>query len=153
MSNKDNEQSKIHKTMLRNKIITSSSKEISEKGINIKEEILNILKEEGFDIEESGTKYLASLTALLFHERKLYQKLHKRESYQDYWNLSDDKNEHYQMLGASSRQVINAMKASIAASDKSMETIPSLIFNITDNLVQSYDKEEAIIKYQKMIKK
>lgn len=155
MSNKKQEleQSKIHKTIQRNKIVALSSKELSEKGINIKEEVLNVLKEEGFNIEESGTRYLASLIALLFHERKLYQRLHDRQSYQNYWNLNDEKNEHYHMLGDNSRQVIKAMKESLKTSKRDSEMISSLIFRITDEIVKNYDKDKEMIGYIKILKK
>ena len=98
--------------------------------INIK--INDVLENDGFDLKEEGTKYLARLIENLYHERKLY---YEQGNKYDYFNLDDYSNIHYEMLGVSKEQVIYQIISSIATNELEMGcSISKIAYEVVDNL-------------------
>ena len=71
---------------------------------SIRECALDCLEWIGYQKEDKGTQYLATLITIFYHEKKLYH----RKDFPDksYWNLDDWNNEHYGMMGAPKKRVI-----------------------------------------------
>ena len=64
---------------------------------SIRQRLLDDLEWAGFNKEDAGTKHIATIATLFFHERKLFQSEFITDK--SFWDLSDSDNEHYNMLG------------------------------------------------------
>ena len=105
---------KLAKTMEEENSIEDLSKSLDYKLIkrylldtiepNIRETFLENLEWIGFDRDNAGTKHLATIATILFHERKLYSRSDITDK--SYFDLSDFNNEHYGMLGLPKEKVI-----------------------------------------------
>jgi len=113
---------------------------ISEKkGIDIYRSALDRLRYDGFNLEELGTEYIAKLIFLLYHERSLLEMYYKRPGYQGYWDLSNDMNSHYKLLG-NTKNKINNIRLAIEHStcEENDADINELIYDLTDLEIRRY---------------
>ena len=100
--------------------------------------VLDYLKSFGYDLNDKGTEYLATLITIFFHERKLYQQ--KDIEDKSYWNLKDFSNEHYQMLGDNPDNVINHISNSIDKNEYEDGSIAEVVYTLAD-IVGVYGKD------------
>lgn len=138
--------------MLRKEIIGASIQETKERNINIRKEVLEVLEEDGFNLNEQGTQYLASLITIFYHERKMY----RRKDIEDksYWNLDDWFNEHYGMLGNEKERVVNAILSSIGKNEIESGPIDDLVYDIADSMIHRYNRDdERRERYTKLLSK
>lgn len=138
--------------MLRKEIIGASIQETKERNINIRKEVLEVLEEDGFNLNEQGTQYLASLITIFYHERKMY----RRKDIEDksYWNLDDWSNEHYGMLGNEKERVVNAILSSIGKNEIESGPIDDLVYDIADSMIHRYNRDdERRERYTKLLSK
>lgn len=141
--------------MLRKEIIGDSCREEKNCYQNppLRKSILNSLEWDGFDLEEQGTQYLASLITIFFHERKLY----RRKDIEDksYWDISDYNNEHYRMLGTSKENVINAILYSIFKNETEFGSIEEIVYELADEYgYYGRDRDDRKrVPYTKLLKK
>lgn len=138
--------------MLRKEIIGASIQETKERNISIRKEVLEVLEEDGFNLNEQGTQYLASLITIFYHERKMY----RRKDIEDksYWNLDDWSNEHYGMLGNEKESVVNAILSSIGKNEIESGPIDDLVYDIADSMIYRYNRDdERRERYTKLLSK
>ena len=138
--------------MLRKEIIGASIQETKERNINIRKEVLEVLEEDGFNLNQQGTQYLASLITIFYHERKMY----RRKDIEDksYWNLDDWFNEHYGMLGNEKERVVNAILSSIGKNEIESGPIDDLVYDIADSMIHRYNRDdERRERYTKLLSK
>ena len=138
--------------MLRKEIIGASIQETKERNINIRKEVLEVLEEDGFNLNEQGTQYLASLITIFYHERKMY----RRKDIEDksYWNLDDWSNEHYGMLGNEKERVVNAILSSIGKNEIESGPIDDLVYDIADSMIHRYNRDDVRReRYTKLLSK
>ena len=129
-----------------------------ENGLNIYKNALRRLDNDGFNIDNKGSQYIADLINLFYHERKLLEKYYKRPSYQGYWDLSDIKNPHYINIG-NGKFVISEMRNEIIKSpyEDDDADLNELIYDLTDIEIarcnednRRYDEQ---ISYKKLLLK
>lgn len=120
---------------------------------SIRQRLLDNLEWAGFNKEDAGTKHIATIATLFFHERKLYQS--KFITDKSYWDLSDFDNEHYKMLGLPKEQVVCDILDVMSKNDDIHSSHETLIYEMADSLgVYGYDRDEADIKpYSDMSKR
>jgi len=138
--------------MLRKEIIGASIQETKERNINIRKEVLEVLEEDGFNLNEQGTQYLASLITIFYHERKMY----RRKDIEDksYWNLDNWSNEHFGMLGNEKERVVNAILSSIGKNEIESGPIDDLVYDIADSMIHRYNRDdERRERYTKLLSK
>lgn len=138
--------------MLRKEIIGASIQETKERNISIRKEVLEVLEEDGFNLNEQGTQYLASLITIFYHERKMY----RRKDIEDksYWNLDNWSNEHYGMLGNEKERVVNAILSSIGKNEIESGPIDDLVYDIADSMIHRYNRDdERRERYTKLLSK
>lgn len=113
--------------------------------------VLDYLKSFGYDLNDSGTKYLATLITIFFHERKLYQQKYIEDK--DYWNLKDFSNEHYKMLGDNPENVIELISSSINKNEYEDGSIAEVVYTLAD-IVGVYGKDCKVkerVPYSRML--
>ena len=72
------------------------SKEANKKvGIDIYKSALRRLDNDGFDTSQIGTRYIAKLVEVFYHEKKLLVRTYKRAAFKGYWDLNDKENHNY----------------------------------------------------------
>ena len=138
--------------MFRKEVIGASIQETKERNINIRKEVLEVLEEDGFNLNEQGTQYLASLITIFYHERKMY----RRKDIEDksYWNLDDWSNEHYGMLGNEKERVVNAILSSIGKNEIESGPSDDLVYDIADSMIHRYNRDdERRERYTKLLSK
>lgn len=138
--------------MLRKEIIGASIQETKERNINIRKEVLEVLEEDGFNLNEQGTQYLASLITIFYHERKMY----RRKDIEDksYWNLDNWSNEHFGMLGNEKERVVNAILSSIGKNEIESGPIDDLVYDIADSMIHRYNRDDVRReRYTKLLSK
>ena len=138
--------------MLRKEVIGASIQETKERNINIRKEVLEVLEEDGFNLNEQGTQYLASLITIFYHERKMY----RRKDIEDksYWNLDNWSNEHFGMLGNEKERVVNAILSSIGKNEIESGPIDDLVYDIADSMIYRYNRDdERRERYTKLLSK
>ena len=81
----------------------------------IRDRILEDLERGGYDINDKGTQYMATIALIFYHERKLF----RRNDIEDngYWDLDLDYNEHFSMLGRNINEVKREITKAIEKSD------------------------------------
>lgn len=153
-----NKSAEFYRAMVRIETIRKSS-EAAKNSLSARRDALRRLENDGFNIKDEGTQYLASIIAIYFHERKLYERCKDREAYKGYWDLSDLSNKHYGMLGHNPERVIQEIYKAIGKNDIEDGPIDEMIYEITDNMIHSYDRDDVIdndkefISYTKILKK
>ncbi len=101
------------------------------KNPSIKASIMENLKYDGFDLNDEGTKHLANLILMFFHERKLYRI--EEPQYKNYWDLDDPSNEHYKMFGISPENLISYLLISIEQNEDTRGcSIGEIVYTETD---------------------
>lgn len=113
--------------------------------------VLDYLKSFGYDLNDKGTEYLATLITIFFHERKLYQQ--KNIDDKSYWNLKDFSNEHYQMLGDNPDNVIKQISNSINKNEYEDGSIAEVVYTLAD-IVGVYGKDrkdKERVPYSRML--
>lgn len=136
--------------MTRKEVIGESCRDVVERQVSIRKCALDYLENDGFNIEDQGTQYLASLITLLYHERKLYRRKDiKDKAY--YWNLNDWNNEHFGMLGNTKENVINAILSSIGTNDMENGPIDELVYEMADSIIYRYNRDERRVRYEKLL--
>lgn len=138
--------------MTRKEVIGESCKDVTKRRISIRKSVLENLENDGFNIEDLGTQYLASLITLLYHERKLYRRKNIKGKAK-YWNLADWNNEHFGMLGSTKENVINAILNSISTNTIEGGPIDELVYEIADNTIYHYNRDERRVRYEKLLTK
>ncbi len=120
---------------------------------SIRQRFLDDLEWTGFNKEDAGTKHIATIATIFFHERKLYQSKDIRD--RSYWNLSDFDNEHYGMLGLPKEQVVCDILDVMSKNDDIHSSHEELIYEMVDSLgVYGYDRDEEDSKpYSDMSKR
>ena len=112
---------------------------------SIRKRFLDDLEWAGLNKEDAGTKHIATIATIFFHERKLYQS--KDISDRSYWNLSDFNNEHYGMLGLPKEQVVCDILDVMSKNDDIHSSHEELIYEMADSLgVYGYDRDEEELK-------
>ena len=97
----------------------------------IKEMILDNLEKSGYNLEEKGTMYLADLATMLFQERKLFGERLYSENIKEFWDLDENDNVHYRMLGNNPDEVILSIEDSINNSEEN-EAISTIVYSLVD---------------------
>lgn len=120
---------------------------------SIRQRLLDDLEWAGFNKEDAGTKHIATIATLFFHERKLYQS--KFITDKSYWDLSDFDNEHYKMLGLPKEQVVCDILDVMSKNNDIHCSHETLIYGMADKYgVYGYDRDEEDIKpYSDMSKR
>lgn len=132
-------------------------RKISEQnGIYIYRSALDRLDNDGFNLDELGSQYIAKLIEALYHERELLRRFYKRESFREYWDLKDIYNPHYFLLG-DSKLIMDEMKGSIIRSscEKDDADLNELVYDLTDLEIQRYEgrqQEGPILGYKHLLK-
>ena len=112
---------------------------------SIRQRFLDDLEWAGFNKEAAGTKHIATIATIFFHERKLYQSKDIKD--RSYWNLSDFDNEHYGMLGLPKEQVVCDILDVMSKNDDIHSSHEELIYGIVDTLgVYGYDRDDENCK-------
>lgn len=112
---------------------------------SIRQSFLYDLEWAGFNKEDAGTKHIATIATIFFHERKLYQS--KDIWDRSYWNLSDFDNEHYGMLGLPKEQVVGDILDAMSKNDDIHCQHEELIYGMVDRLgVYGYDRDDESCK-------
>ena len=131
---------------LRYETASNSLKETESKRISICNIALELLEELGFDIKQSGTIYLADIIEELYHERRMYDKENP------YFDLNDRKNNHYVFVkdyyecGLST--LLERIDESISTSYVSDMPINNILYGVTNDIIDQYDRNGPIKKYQ-----
>ena len=107
----------------------------------IEENVLNDLKNAGYDIELNGTKLIADLITMFYHERKLFSLMDNNIYYNRFWNLDNNDNVHYKMLGLDSEEAILQMQESI-----DNNSISNIVYNIADKYINNDSNEISYTK-------
>lgn len=107
----------------------------------IEENVLNDLKNAGYDIELNGTKLIADLITMFYHERKLFGLMNNNIYYNRFWNLDNNDNVHYKMLGLDSEEAILQMQESI-----DNNSISNIVYNIADKYINNDSNEISYTK-------
>ena len=107
----------------------------------IEENVLNDLKNAGYDIELKGTKLIADLITMFYHERKLFGLMNNNIYYNRFWNLDNNDNVHYKMLGLDSEEAILQMQESI-----DNNSISNIVYNIADKYINNDSNEISYTK-------
>ena len=131
--------------ILRNKIVKESCQEVKEKNYQVRSQALEELKWSGFDVQNIGTQYLATLITIFFHERKLYSMSDKSF----YWNLADRQNEHYKMLGTKPKQVIKSINEVVKENIDEEGPVEDIVYELADNIAWNHNHEEQHKPYLK----
>lgn len=99
---------------------------------SIRERALDSLEWIGYQKEDKGTQYLATLITIFYHERKLYH----RKDFPDkrYWDLEDWNNEHYGMMGAPKERVIYEILEANSHNPDLCCPFEETVYRITDSL-------------------
>ena len=120
---------------------------------SIRQRLLDDLEWTGFNKEDAGTKHIATIATLFFHERKLYQS--KFITDKSYWDLSDFDNEHYKMLGLPKDQVISDILDVMSKNDDIHCSHETLIYEMADSFgIYGYNRDEEDSKpYSDMSKR
>ena len=115
--------------------------QMANKKVPIKENVLNDLNNAGYDIELKGTKLIADLITMFYHERKLFSMMKNNIYYNRFWNLDNNDNVHYKMLGLDSEEAILQMQESI-----DNNTISSIVYPIVDKYINNNSNEISYTK-------
>lgn len=163
-----NEKEKFY--ILRRELVRESCKDVKEKSdiyqkyINInpdaasflpnpsiRQRILDDLKEDGFFLEEKGTQYIATLSTIYFHERKLFRRKDIIDN--GYFDLSLKYNAHYSMLGTKPDIVREEITKSIKHSGNEYISIEELVYELADKYIYlTREKgDEKNISYSKKL--
>lgn len=134
---------------MRKEIIGDSCKSLKENKISIYKIALDSLERADYEMDHVGTKLLAKLVTILYHERKMYRRcdVDKR-----YWNLSDWGNEHYKMLGADYLMATRCINDAINHSDDNGSSIAEVAYEMADYYAYLYNNDERRERYTKMLK-
>ncbi len=124
---------------------------------SVRQRTLEDLEEEGFNLKDKGTQYLATLITIYFHERKLFRiKNFTNQAYFDktilrYFNLNRKDNEHYSMLGTTKEKAVKEMNNAIAKSNNPNTTIEEIVYDIADYYITKHreDGDEKNVSYTK----
>ena len=97
---------------------------------NLRDRILEDLSIYGYNPNDKGVQYLASLILIYIHERKLFRK-------QDivpieYWDLNKSNNEHFKMLGNKPKEVKNEIDKCIKNNKKEYSSLAQIVYEIAD---------------------
>lgn len=150
---------KYFRAMARIEAIKASIETTKKSYVNIRRHALSILEYDGFNVKDKGTQYLASLITLYFHERKFYEKVGERKTYEGYWDLDKLSNEHYKMLGNKPTEVVKEILIAIEKNEMEDCMIDDLVYDLTDSLIHAYDRDyvfdndKEFIRYTKLLKK
>ncbi len=115
--------------------------QMANKKVPIKENVLNDLNNAGYNIELNGTKLIADLITMFYHERKLFSMMKNNIYYNRFWNLDNNDNVHYKMLGLDSEEAILQMQESI-----DNNTISSIVYPIVDRYINNNSNEISYTK-------
>lgn len=115
--------------------------QMANKKVPIKENVLNDLNNDGYNIELNGTKLIADLITMFYHERKLFDMMKNNIYYNRFWNLDNNDNVHYKMLGLDSEEAILQMQESI-----DNNTISSIVYPIVDKYINNNSNEISYTK-------
>jgi hypothetical protein len=143
------------------------SQALSEKnGIDIYGSAIYRLYCDGFNIDEMGSKNIARLIYMLYHERWLLEKYYKRASYRGYWNLSDINNPHYKSLSdgkkihlGNGEKILDNIRKSIIHSqcEEDDADINELIYDLCDIEIRMHNEDDRergeSISYKKLLKR
>lgn len=98
---------------------------------SIRENALEALEWAGFNKDDAGTQYIATLATIFFHERELYR---REDTDKSYWDLSDCDNVHYGMLGLPKQKVIADILTVMDKNAYASRSHETLIYNLADDL-------------------
>ena len=115
--------------------------QMNNKKVPIEECVLNDLNNAGYDIELNGTKLIADLITMFYHERKLFDMMKNNIYYNRFWNLDNNDNVHYKMLGLDSEEAILQMQESI-----NNNSISSIVYSIADKYINNNSNEISYTK-------
>lgn len=120
----------------KSKVILESINETKENyNLSIRDMFLNhISQSDGFDINDLGTQYLASLMTMLYHERRLYYTARDTS----YFDLNDENNKHYSMFGINSKTFIDEINKSIEKNPKDDGPIDELVYDVVNYFIYRY---------------
>ena len=107
---------------------------------SIRRRVLKDLQNEGYNLEDIGTQYLASLITMYYHERNLY----RMDNIDDngYFDLSLKYNEHYSMLGNKPDIVRDSIKNAIYNTYGEYIPIDETVYYHTNNYIElSFNKD------------
>ncbi len=120
-----------------NEIIKSISEAESLK-INIHQAILRLLMELGFDVNYLGTKYLATLIEMIYHERRIF------DGDKKFFNFDAENNAHYcfvnELYNSSLADITNYINESVTRSYVGDKSLNSIIYSIVNDVIRQYDK-------------
>lgn len=150
------EKKKMHRALYENKKILESIKEFNKRyRVSVRKMILNhISQSDGFDENDLGTQYLASLMAVLFHERRMYY-LDYKDRGTEYYDLSNEDNEHFGMFGVSKDKFLSEINKSIEKNDFEEGPLDELVYDVVDYFIFRYgqDRDSVIKRKYGLIKK
>ena len=110
---------------------------------SIRKRLLDDLEWAGFNKEDAGTKHIATLATIFFHERKLYGRKDINDIInKSYWDLSNYNNEHYGMLGLPKEQVVADILKVINANNNIDCSHEKIVYELADRL-KSFDYKQG----------
>lgn len=96
---------------------------------NIRDRILDDLSYNGYNINDKGVQYLASLIMLYIHERKLF----RLDEENNYWDLDLENNKHYSMLGENPDKLRKAIEKSIQNNEEEYSKLSQIVYETADH--------------------
>lgn len=112
-------------------------------GQTIKNKVSKELNSNGFNLEEKGTNYLINLITMFYQERKLFNERLYSDYYRDFWDLSDENNVHYRLLGNNPEEVRLSIEESINNSYYNND-ISKLVYTTADKFGYNKDNSDKI---------
>ena len=118
---------------------------------SIRQRVLKDLQNEGYNLEDIGTQYLATLATMYYHERNLF----RMDNIEDngYFDLSLKYNEHYSMLGNKPDIVRNSINEAIYNAYGEVVPIDEIVYFLADNYNISETSENNKKYYSKVLLK
>lgn len=121
------------------KEVEQSKEENKKVGIDIYKSALRRLDNDGFDTSQIGTRYIAKLVEVFYHEKKLLVRAYKRASLKGYWDLNDKENPHYFSLGVSEEVMTKMREAIIGSTLEENDTdFNEMIYDLADQEIFRY---------------
>lgn len=131
--------SKKKRALYENRVILESINEFKKHyKVSIRQMFLDhISKSDGFDENDLGTQYLASLMAILYHERRLYYADYNYD-FRSYYDLSDENNKHFSMFGVDKDTFIDEINKSIEKNPYDDGPLNELVYDVVDYFIYTY---------------
>ena len=144
----------MRRALYRNKVVLQSINELKERHDGgVRQMFLNHISESlGFDVNDLGTQYLASLMSVLYHERRLFYKNYRNNN-TSYYDLSDENNKHFSMFGVDKDKFVEEINKSIDKNPHDDGPLDELVYDVVDYFVYVYGMDDQVKKRYGLMKK